>query len=695
MNKKLIVRQNGYKDCGPSCLLSIMKYYGLDASQEEVSYILKTNIDGTTAYDIINGSRSFGFDGYGIHYTYEDIINNNVSFPIICHVLKNNMYHFIVIYKIKKDKMIIMDPSSNQNKISFKEFKNIYQNTSLVIYPIKNIEKINNHIDLLSLIIDYLKTIKKEVIYMIILSLLTILLGLITNYYTLICIDIILPKYNYKNLLKISILFVNLFIFKNIFNYIKNKYMIFIENKISLNINNDILRKYFNLPYQYFKTKSTGEIISRLNDLQLFKEYFSKIIINISTNLILVTLSIIILLNINKTLFLINVIEIILYFIIIISFKKSYSKKSEELLISQSNYEKVLNESIYGYETNKNLNMTNQTLKKIEINYISTQNKLKSYIYLENKTNFIKELITNISYIVSIFISIVYIKKELITIGEFMLFNSVIYYFSSPIKDILDISPSIEYLKNIYNRINDLIIMRNEKQIEEKNIILKKDIIIENLSYKIGLNYLLKNINLKIKYGTKILIYGKSGIGKSTIMKILMKYINEYEGNIKIGKINLKDISPNDILSNITYVSQNSFINNDTLKNNIVYTREITDEKYEQVLEICNLKKLRDKNKLRNNFMIEENGFNISGGERQKIILARSILNDFNYLILDESLSEIGFKEEKEIIGKLFNCFKDKTIIYISHKKEIIDMFENKYKIERRRSKCQMKNYIK
>ena len=97
MNKKLVVHQNGYKDCGPSCLLSIMRYYGLEASHEEVSFSLRTNENGTSAYNIINGSKLYGFDGYGIHYTSDEIINNEINFPIICHVLKNNYYHFIVI----------------------------------------------------------------------------------------------------------------------------------------------------------------------------------------------------------------------------------------------------------------------------------------------------------------------------------------------------------------------------------------------------------------------------------------------------------------------------------------------------------------------------------------------------------------------------------------------------------------------
>ena len=118
-------------------------------------------------------------------------------------------------------------------------------------------------------------------------------------------------------------------------------------------------------------------------------------------------------------------------------------------------------------------------------------------------------------------------------------------------------------------------------------------------------------------------------------------------------------------------------------KENIIYGRNISDKEYEKIINICNLNKLRDSKALRNNFMIEDNGFNVSGGERQKIVLARSLLKKSNYIILDEALSEVGFKEEKEILNKIINCYKDKTIIYVSHKKEIISLFDNKYYLER------------
>ena len=509
----------------------------------------------------------------------------------------------------------------------------------------------------------------------------------------LIGIDYILPNYTHKTLLKIGIIFSNIYLIKTIFDYIKNKLIINIEKNISLHINNDIIRKYFNLPYQYFKTKSTGEIISRLNDLNIFKNLFSQIIPSLLTNTLLIIISMTVLLTINKKLFIINLIEIIIYAILVIVYKNKNKITSEQLLISNNNYEKTLTENIYGYEINKNLNMINEILKKTEVKYISYLDKIKSYSNLINKQNFIKQIITTQSYIIVITLGISYINKGIITIGEFMLYNSVIYYFMEPLKEILDLEPSFEYIKNIYNRINDILIVKSKKR-SNKIKEIKEDIKIENLCYRNGLDILFEDVSFKIKYGEKFLVYGNSGIGKSTIMKIIMKYLSDYKGDIYLGKENLKDISEETISHNITYISQNGYLNNDTFKNNIIYERNIDDETYEKVLDICNLKELRKRNKDRNDFLIEEDGFNISGGERQKIILARSILKESNYYIFDESLSEVGVKEEKEIIEKLFDFLKDKTIIYISHKKEIIDTFKEKYKIERRKANANNKRTI-
>lgn len=683
MNKKLIVRQNGTRDCGASCLLSIMRYYNVYLSHEEVSYILKTTYDGTNAYNIINGSRTFGFDGYGIHYTYDEIINNKVNFPIICHVLKYNMYHFIVVYSVNKNNLYIMDPSSNITKISKEKFKKMYLNTSLVIFKTKEIENTSNNKTLIKFIFEYIKQNISDSIKVIILSLIVIILGLLTNYYIYLNIN---NRLSYHELLLLTIIFMIIYINKNIVDFIKEKYLIKIKNNLYSNMNKDILLKLFYLPYQFFKNKPPQEIISRLNDLNIFKDIISKIIYSISIDVLFIIISSIILIKISLKVYLITLIELLLYFIVNLIFKNNHYSKIENLLISNSNYNKTLNESINGYESIINLNMIKIIIKELEIKFNSYIHKIIRYENSQNILNYIKNNICDLLYLFSIFICLLSVNNNKMNISELILFNSILIYFTNPLKNIIDLNYSFIHLKNIYYRINDLFMIKRNN-IDNKTKDITGDIIINDLTYSNNkLDNLFNKINIKIPYKSKFLLYGESGVGKSTIIKILLKHLNEYKGNIYINGINIKDINQNTLLDNITYVNQNNYLMNDTLKNNITFFRNINDDNYEKVINICNLNYLRDSKQLRDNFIIEDNGFNISGGEKQKIILARSILKKSNYLILDEALSEISFKEEIEILKKIFNYFNEKTIIYISHKKEILDFFNDKYKLERRKS---------
>ncbi len=682
MSNKYFVRQNGFKDCGPSCLLSIMKYYGCEASHEEVTNVLKTDINGTNAYYIINGCKLFGFDGYGSHISVDDIYNKKVSFPIICHTLKKNIYHFIVVYGIKNNKLIIMDPSlNNYTKMSKEDFKNIYLNTSILIYPVKDVRCNVSNENILSHLFTYLKVEKNNIIKMIILSLIGILVGIFINYFSMLIVDYVIPNFNIRILIKLSIMFTVCVFVKNIIALIRGKYLINIIENISIKFNSIVLFKFFNLPYQFFKSKSIGEVTSRINDLKSFKEIISEVLVSLFVDLVLIIISSILLFIINKQLFIIYLIGMIIYLIVVIIYKRIFKYKSQNILESEGEYNKCLNDNICGYENNLNINLKNETIKELDTYNIINSYKISSYSKSLNNQNFIKETILNMVYIISLFLSALYIHDGSISIGKFILFNSIVFYFTEPLKNILDIEPNINHLKNIYNRINDLLIYRNDIPLED-NSLIDGDIKIKKLSFSYnGFDNIFNNINLNIKKGNKFLIYGKSGIGKSTIFKIILKYFENYDGNIYINNINLRDINRNVLANSFTYVSQNSYIKNDTLRNNIIYYRDIKEEDYERVIHLCNLDKLRDNNKLRNDFIIEDNGFNISGGERQKIVLARSLLKNSNYIILDEALSEVDVTEEKEIIKRIFEIYKDKTIIYVSHKDEIIELFKEKYKL--------------
>ena len=679
--KQYIVKQNGYKDCGPSCLLSIMKYYGLEASHEEVTMNLKTTREGTNAFNIINGSRLYGFDGYASHYTYDDIINNRVTLPIICHCKKDNFLHFIVVYKINKKSIIVMDPSSSITKITKEQFKDMYLNTSIVIYPVKQI--CNNFSKNENIIKTYIWLNRKELFKILIINIFVILLGILLNYYSYVVIDYILPNYDYKKLLSFTIIFIISLIIKTIILFINNKIVINLNNKLSKELNNDFIRKLFYLPYQFFKNKSSSEIISRMNDFKLFLDVLLNIITTTLSNILLVLISLILLLIINYKLFFIYLIELILYVFIILLNKTKLRNLNEEVMIYEEKYNKSLNDNICSYEINRNLNLTNGVINLTEMNFNIYHFKKTNSLNCQNKENILKDFISDFSYISFVFLGCILINKDTFSLGSFVLFQAIVIYFINPIKTILDLSESIDYLKNIYKRINDLLLIKDSKD-EETNEIIDGNINIRNLSYSPNnIDIIFKNVSFDIVKGSKFLLYGGSGNGKSTIMKILLKYLKEYKGEIYINDLNIKDINSNIISNSFTYVSQNNYIINDTLKNNIIYHRNITNEEYEKMINICNLNTLRGRSILRDNYVIEDNGFNISGGEKQKILLARSLLKNSNYIILDEALSEVSFDEENEIISKIFETYNDKTIIYISHKKEIIDLFKEKYKLER------------
>ena len=679
---KLSVKQNGFRDCAAACLLSIIRYYGGNASKEELNYIIKTDKYGTNAYNLIEGAKTIGFDGYGLKKTYEDLLCYD-NLPVIAHTKVNNMYHYVVIYEINKKYIKLMDPEYGLKKVTYNYFNKIYLGTILILYPIKEIPKLKSRDKLFNFIINNFLLYKNKIIKLTLLSLIITILSIIINTYLKVYIDYVLVNYSTRLLIAISICFIMVIFLKNIFENVRSKLLINIKLVISKSVTNMSFNHIMNLPYHHIKSKPTGEISNRLYNLENFKDLVSTIMLNIFVNIFLVVVSMIILIVLNKSLFLISIIVIVLYSIIVFFYSMIFKNEINELQISEGVYSSKLVESLNGYETIKNLNLISETVDNVNSSYSKYLNKYKLFEYSYSNERMMKEIINDLGMLFVSIIGLIFVRKNLMTIGDVIMFTSLVLFFTEPIKELLNLVPSIKYASISYERINDLLMIEKENINRENKKMIDGDISISNLSYSYNnTTNILKGINLKIKKGEKILIHGKSGIGKSTFAKILLKYIESYKGSIKINDINLKDIN-NDIIRNtFTYISQNEILLSDTIKNNIILNRDISDNQYNEIIKICNVDKIIDNKPLRNNFLIEEDGFNLSGGERQKIILARGLLKKFNILILDEALSEVGYEEEIKIIKEIFEKYKNNTIIYISHKKEIIDFFENKYLID-------------
>lgn len=672
MKKYPFVKQLDLKDCGVASLLMIIKYYNGNTSIEKLRELTHTSKSGVSAYHLIEAAKKIGLDatGYKVDSLY------NIKLPCIAHTIVNNsFYHYVVIYEINYEKkyLLIADPADRIKKISFNDFNKIFNNVVLFFKKTKPLPNINEA-TLKNIIIDILKKYKLLFLKIVIMSLLITLISTVTSFYTESMIN------NNSLLFKIFYIYFILFILKNILDFIRNNLLINVHKKMSKQLTNEIFASIISLPYRYFKNRTTGEVITRINDLTIINETIIKVIISIVLDLSLMIFSGIFLYKIHKIIFLISFIILMIYLFIL----KTFNKRINNQLIKVKESKEYINnytiEKISGFETTKGLGIEKNIIDKYkEINdkYLNNYHKYEKIYNLENLFN---NLVSEGGLCLLILIcSLLVLKNELI-LGSLITSSSLFMLFILPVKNIIDLNKDIRDFKISYQRINELFI--SDKKINKYYNLPFNNIEIKNLCFSYdGINNNLENINLDIKTKDKIMIVGPSGSGKSTILKLLKKYYQVDNKQIIIDNLDINNISIEEINKNIVYISQSEILYTDTLYNNLILNRNVVDKKIFSVLKDTYIN-FYDKN-LKLNTPIEENGFNLSGGERKRIILARSLLNNFKILILDEVFNEIDSDLERKILKNIFKKYCDKTIILVSHRKSNIDLFNKVIYLEK------------
>lgn len=667
IKKYPFTQQEGLKDCAAACMQMIIKYYNGYISINDLNEMLETTKEGVSAYKIIKVANKIGFNATGIKLDLLEL-QKSITLPVIAHVVINNHNHYIVIYKISSKTVIIADPQSKIKKITFKYFESIWSNIIISLYPVKPIE-IKNYQDTINYK-DIIKNNKKTILQLFNISIIYMILSVTGSFYMKFIFDNI---YSSNNLIYlIFLLFIFIHIHKTITNLLRTKILIHLNKKIDVILSLDIFGKLLFLPYSYYRNRTTGEIITRYTELSKIRETISKILLSLFLDLPLCILSFVIMYLISSRLSFIALITMLLYTIIIILYNSILKENILEAQVKKADMNTVLVESINGFESIKGLNIKNYINKKYETKYIKYIKQITKIDNILNVRENIKELINQISELIIILTGIILVKNDNMTIGSLIMFNSILVFFLSPIRNLLSLDNQIIESKRILKRINEMIVTKEKMK---KFNIDYGNIIIKSLSFKQNETKILENINLYISKGEKVIITGSSGSGKSTLLKILMNYYDNYQGSITINGINIKNINLNHI-----YISQNETLFTDTIYNNIVLGNN--DNNFNNIVKACYVDEIVNTN-LGYNQIIEENGFNISGGQKQRIILARSIIKNFDLLLIDEGLNQIDVNLERKILKNIFNMYKEKTIIIVSHRLENMDLYNRMIRLEK------------
>lgn len=667
MKTKYIVKQQDIKDCGICCLESIIKYYDGYIPLETLRLDTKTGNNGTTAYNLIVAAKKYGFNAIGQKIDKISKLDKNLPLPAIAHITtKKGLNHFVVIYKVTSKHIIIMDPSKGYVKKSINDFKKEWNNIILIFKPYKKIPlyKLKNNIK--TLFLNFIVEEKSLIIKLLFYNLLITIFSIISSYYLQVMISSIDNSY-INTTITISIIFLIIIILKIYYTYQKNNISIYLNKNIDLKLIPDFLSHIINLPLNVIKSRTSGEIITRVQELNNIKSLFSEVLMNVILDIFLILCSSIFLYVISKELFFILCIIPLLFIIIEISSIPIINKKINDNIDLDAEFNSKVSETLDSLESSKNLNILkkqNELLVNTYTNYEYNTFKLSNFL---NSLEILNNLVNDIGFFVITTLGIYLIIENKLNLISLITFNSIHSYFINSIKEILSIIPKYYHIKLSFIKISEFLSIE-EESLGHKEQFTSGDIVFNNISYSYD-NYkkILNNINFIIKENDHITIKGHTGSGKSTLFKMLNHNINDYKGNITIGSINIKDYSFNTLRTNILYISQKERLYNDTILNNITLSKNISKLKLNNILKLTKVNEIIDKKELRLNSFIYDNGFNLSGGERQRIILARAILLNPKILILDESLSEVDKNTEKEILSNIDKLLDKTTIIYISH----------------------------
>lgn len=638
----------------------IVRYYKGYIGTYKLEEILKTSRKGTTAYHIVEALKRMGFNAYGIKL---DKLKKT-KIPFIANVIMDNMYkHYIVVYEVNKNYIIIADPASKIKKITFEEFYNIWTGVNIEMYP--NGIVINEKQKKITTIFKFFSFNRKHFIKIGILSLTITFLAIFSSFFFKILID----NMN-SDIKKIIIFFLMLFILKNIINYFRGKCLINYTYNIDNHLTTKIFKQIIMLPYRYYHNHTSGEIISKINDLSMLRDVIGKVILTLFIDFPLTIFSGILLISLSKTLFIIVLFILIFYIIILFIYHKKINNCIYDSLYKKAGINSFMIESIKGFETVKGINIEEKINSLFEQKYqeYTSCNSLLNRVI--NRQAFLKNTINDLGNAFIIIIGINLVINNYLSLSTLITYNILVSLFLEPIKNMISLDFEIKEAYQTIVRILDLIEYKEE--LVGPNI--KGNINFINTNFSINdNNYILKDIKLTIKSKNKVLISGNSGSGKSTLLKLIKGYYSDYEGKILIGNQKIKKAY------NVIYISQKEMLFTGTINYNLTLKG---NNDLEVIKNICHIDDITSGSELEDNMLLEEDGFNISGGQKQRVVLARSLYN-FDILLIDEGLSGVDVNLERVILKKLFKKYNNKTIIIVSHRLDNLDLFDQYIKLDK------------
>lgn len=675
--KAIHVKQLDITDCGVACLASISAYYGHLRPVSRIRAEAGTDKNGTTLLGLVKAAEKIGLIASPVKVEDKTLINEDA--PAIAHLkIRDIWFHFVVIYSVNKTEVTIMDPSKGKvEKVSIEEFKNNWTGILLLLKPGETFNKEKNIISYRRRIMSIIKPHRKSLLKVMLGAFIYSGLGITTAIYIEKLADTIIPSENTINLGFFSILLIVIISLRILTGFLKNHLLIRTGKQIDSDLILAYNRQVLNLPLNFSQSLKTGEILTRISDAIKIRGFINSVVQEISVNslIVLVTLSMMFLYSpVLSLTVILSVPFYILLYLFLNNTNKKYLRKTMEF---SAEMESLMVETVKGIKTIKAFNTENEAEKKLSSSCQNLLNTIfktsRDYIITSGGAEFVSSLcLLSILWIGSYHVII-----QKITYGELFSFYALYTYLSSPLINLILSNRGIQDAKIATDRLFQIMDLETEKNNVNKNAALKierVDLEMRNISFAYpGKLNLFKDLSLKCHSGTLNAVVGESGSGKSTLISLILRFYLPEAGEILFNETLYDQLSAEQIRSLASYVPQEVRLFSGSLSENISLEKGWEKEKIDRCIEKAGLKDLIKKLPEGLNTIISEDGNNFSGGERQKIALARAIYKNAPVFLLDEPSSSMDIQSERQLFILLEELKEEgKTIIIAAHKLSMI-----------------------
>ena len=680
------------KDCGPTCIQIIAKHYGKFLSLQDINEYSAVSKEGLSLHELGLTAERLGLKSLAIKAKLSNLLED-IPLPCVAHWKSK---HYIVIYKVTKKHIYVSDPQLGYVKYNYQEFlkdwikpseENPDKGVLLLLEPTDKFNDIKpsanpSKIYAFNYFISHLKPYKTQATQLLLTMFVLTLLQAVLPFITQSIVDTGITAKDFSFIFLLLIANIVLVISVSLGNWIRQSINIHISSRIKISILSNYIIKLLKLPLSYFENKLVGDIFQRALDYDRMESF----IMNSAFNIILAFFNLfvfgIILFIYQPILLAVFLLGAVLYISWTLFFWNIRKKMDMEYFTLKSKNNSHWIELLTHIQEIKNNNYEQGkrwSWEKIQVKLYNINLRILKINQIDSVGS---NLINTLTDVALTFLTVYFVIEGEMTLGMMIAVQYILGQLKGPLSEIIRFISSYQSAYISFLRINESTNTPDEQieeQIAHRELPKNKSLELKNVYFKYNnsANYILNNINLQIPEGKITAIVGASGSGKSTLLKVLSRLYLPSSGEFLIGNINMLSIDLSAWRDKIGVVNQNSDVFKETLKDNIILGKEFDSDQFYETTKNVNLSEEIESLPSGFNTLMGENGRGLSEGQKQRIMIARALYKNPDYLFLDEATNSLDSINENILVTNLNTVFKDKTVVLVAHRLATIKNADN------------------